>query len=156
MDLTRVLTLSIALACSALPAAMAAPPARQASADCSVRVVDGWVRQPPVSMPMLAGFGRIENPCREARVVVGVRSDAFADVSLHETRIVDGVSRMRPVPRLTVPAGGSVELQPGGLHLMLVQPRGALEAGDSIEVVLELEGGQTRAAGFELRASTGR
>ena len=121
-----------------------------------MRMVGGWVRMPPVAMPMMAGFGRIENACGEAVAVVRVRSDAFADVSLHETRIVDGVSRMRAVPRLAVPAGGSVELKPGGLHLMLMQPKDSLKPGDSVEVVLELEGGQTSAVELEVRAPTGR
>lgn len=156
--MTRALTLSVALSLGIAPAAIAAQKgAEDASGGaCAVRMVGGWVRTPPVAMPMMAGFGRIENACSAAVAVVAVRSDAFADVSLHETRIVDGVSRMRAVPRLAVPAGGSVELKPGGLHLMLMQPRGALTPGDSIEVVLELEGGQTRTVQLEVRAPTGR
>lgn len=109
-----------------------------------------------MQMPMLAGFGRVSNPCGDAVTVVGARSDAFADVSLHETRIVDGVSRMRAVPRLPVPAGGSVELRPGGLHLMLMRPHAPLKAGDSVDVVLELEGGATRVVRFEVRSPSGR
>ena len=156
--MTRALTLSAALSIGIVPAAMAMQKGVEVASSeaCAVRMVGGWVRMPPVAMPMMAGFGRIENACGEAVAVVRVRSDAFADVSLHETRIVDGVSRMRAVPRLAVPAGGSVELKPGGLHLMLMQPRGSLEPGDVVEVVLELEGGQTRAVELEVRAPTGR
>lgn len=158
MNMTRALTLSVSLSLGIVPAAMAV---QKGSGDvsgeaCALRMVGGWVRTPPVAMPMMAGFGRIENACGEAVAVVGVRSGAFADVSLHETRIVDGVSRMRAVPRLAVPAGGSVELKPGGLHLMLMQPLGSLKPGDSLEVVLELDGGQTRAVELEVRPPAGR
>ena len=156
--MTRALTLSVALSFGVVPAAMAMQKSATAASSeaCAMRMVGGWVRMPPVAMPMMAGFGRIENACGEAVAVVGVHSDAFADVSLHETRIVDGVSRMRAVPRLAVPAGGSVELKPGGLHLMLMQPKDSLKPGDSVEVVLELEGGQTSAVELEVRAPTGR
>ena len=104
---------------------------------------DGWVRLLPVAMPMTAGFGRIENRCPTPVTIVGASSPAFEDVSLHETRVVDGVSRMRAVPELVVPADGSMTLEPGGLHLMLMQPRAALQAGSTIEIVFELKGGGT-------------
>ncbi len=160
--MSRVLTLSLALCCAAAPAAIAqkrvavASPSAPTADACALRADGAWVRLPPMEMPMLAGFGRISNPCGDAVAVVGARSDAFADVSLHETRIVDGVSRMRAVPRLPVPARGSVELKPGGLHLMLMRPHAPLKAGESVDVVLELEGGATRVVRFEVRSPTSR
>ena len=59
---------------------------------------------------MLAGFVRIANPCRALVVIEGAASPAFGDVSLHETTLVDGVSRMRPVPALRIAPGASVEV----------------------------------------------
>mgnify|MGYP003583357447 CR=1 FL=1 len=112
-----------------------------AASECVPSVKDGWVRLPPGDMPMMAGFGRIENGCKTPVTVVGVKSAAFGDVSLHETRIVDGVSRMRPMPKLPIAAGGSATMQPGGLHLMLMQPRSALKPGSKVTVEFELEGG---------------
>ena len=38
---------------------------------------------------------------------------------MHETRTVEGMSRMRPLERLAVAAGETVKLEPGGKHLML-------------------------------------
>src|SRR5690606_30945701 len=118
---------------------------------CDPRVSDGWVRLPPVEMPMLAGFGRIENGCATAVQIVGVRSAAFGDVSLHETTVVDGVSRMRALPRLEVAAGDSATLQPGGLHLMLMQPARPLAEGDTVPVEFLLEGGGVITGSFEVR-----
>ena len=60
-----------------------------AASECVPSVKDGWVRLPPGDMPMMAGFGRIENGCKAPVTIVGVKSAAFGDVSLHETRIVD-------------------------------------------------------------------
>lgn len=123
--------------------------------DCAPRITDGWLRLPPVAMPMLAGFGRIENACGKPVTIVGVRSPAFGEVSLHESTIVDGISRMRPLPRLTVVPGGSATLQPGGMHLMLMQPARELQVGEQIEVEFLLEGGGTLGGRFEVRGATG-
>ena len=56
-------------------------------------------------------------------------SPLFAQVHLHETSLEDGVARMRPVDRLEVPARGSATMAPGGMHLMLREPNGAIAAG---------------------------
>lgn len=137
-----------------LAAALITAPA--SAAGCRPVVRDAWVRLPPVAMPMLAGFARIENPCARPVVVTGARSALFGDVSLHETRREAGVSRMRAVPTLTVPARGSVLLQPGGLHLMLMQPVAMPAAGARVPVTIALEDGRRIEAQFEVRAATPR
>lgn len=142
MPLLRTCVLLLGLA--AAPSACAG--------DCAPQWRDGWIRLTPARMPMLGGFGRIGNPCPRAVTITGVSSPAFGDVSLHETRMVDGVSRMRPVSELQVPANGAVELKPGGLHLMLMAPRAPLLTGQRVQVVFTLkEGGVLRG---ELEART--
>lgn len=149
--------LPVALLC-AVAADATASGASGAGAEpaCAPRVVDGWLRSPPVPMPMMAGFARIENGCAVAAVVTGARSDAFASVELHETQLVDGVSRMRAVPLLPVPAHGDAVLRPGGLHLMLMRPVAPLAAGDSARVEFTLADGRVVAADFEVRAADAR
>ena len=107
-----------------------------------VRLEEGWIRLPPGAMPMAAGYGRIRNDCRSAVVVAGAGSKAFGDVSLHETTLVDGVSRMRAVERLPIAAGATVALKPGGLHLMLMQPEVVLKEGARLPLRLSLEDGR--------------
>jgi copper(I)-binding protein len=107
-----------------------------------VSVHEGWVRLPPGAMPMAAGYATLRNECRTAVVVVGAGSKAFGDVSLHETTLVDGVSRMRAVERLPIAAGATVELTPGGLHLMLMQPEVPLSDGKVLPLRLSLEDGR--------------
>ncbi|MDI9240437.1 copper chaperone PCu(A)C [Lysobacter sp. LF1] len=108
---------------------------------CTPVVREGWVRMPPGSMPMMAGFGRIENPCGTPLTIVGASSAAFGDVSLHETRIVDGVSRMRALPELRIAPGQSAVLKPGGMHLMLMDPGAALQPGSKVAVEFKLKDG---------------
>lgn len=119
--------------------------------DCAKAVTGAWIRPGPPSMPMRAGFGRILNDCPVPLVVTGASSPAFADVSLHETTLVDGISRMRAVPELVVPADGSAELAPGGLHLMLGGPRAPLAPGETVLVEFSLRDGGTLRGEFEVR-----
>lgn len=138
---------------SAGAAATAAPPAASA---CLPTIEDGWLRLPPMDMPMLAGFARIANGCAAPAAIVSASSPAFASVELHETRIVDGVSRMRAVPELPIAAGGEAVLRPGGLHLMLMQPRAPLAPGERAELAFTLADGRLVRGIFEVRAATAR
>jgi periplasmic copper chaperone A len=109
------------------------------------------VRLPPGKMPMMAGFGRIANTCATPVIIVGARSPSFASVELHETRIVDGVSRMRHLPELRLAPDASAILKPGGMHLMLMKPGTALKAGSKVVIEFELSGGGTLLGEFEVR-----
>lgn len=104
-------------------------------------------------MPMAAGYGQIRNDCREAVVVVAAGSKAFGEVSLHETTLVDGVSRMRAVERLLIAAGATVALKPGGLHLMLMQPEVALKEGAQLPLRLSLEDGRKVDGTLQVRSA---
>ena len=70
-------------------------------------------------------------------------SPAFGDVSLHETIVVDGVSKMREVESLTVASGKMVELAPGGLHLMLMMPKASISPGETIALEMTATDGRT-------------
>ena len=119
--------------------------------DCVPQVRDGWIRLGPAGMPMMAGFGRIENRCPTPITITAARSAAFAETSLHETRILDGMSRMREVSELRVAPGDAAVLKPGGLHLMLMQPHAALKAGSRVAVEFELSDGRRLLGEFEVR-----
>ena len=123
--------------------------------DCAPRVRDGWVRLGPATMPMQAGFGRIDNPCPSPAIIVGASSPAYASVELHESRIVDGVSRMRAVPELRLAPDGAAELKPGGLHLMLMEPRAPLKPGSRVVVEFALKDGRVLRGEFVARKPGG-
>ncbi len=122
--------------------------------ECTPVVRDGWVRMPPMAMPMMAGFARIENPCARPVTIVAASSAAFGDVSLHETRVVDGVSRMRALPELRIGAGESAVLKPGGMHLMLMQPGAALKPGSKVAVEFSLKDGGKLPGEFVVRSAS--
>ncbi|MEN5266817.1 copper chaperone PCu(A)C [Stenotrophomonas sp. TWI587] len=132
--------------CAFATSAVAAEPA-------CVSLREGWVRLPPGAMPMAAGYGQIRNDCGHAVVVVAAGSKAFGDVSLHETTLVNGVSRMRAVERLPIAAGATVALKPGGLHLMLMQPEVALKEGAQLPLRLSLEDGRKVDGTLQVRSA---
>lgn len=117
-----------------------------------VMVEQGWARMPPnPTMPMTAGYGVIHNGCSKAVTITGASSVAFGDVSLHETTVVDGISRMRAIERLPLAPGARAELKPGGLHLMLMDGKGALREGQSVPLRLQMEGGDEASATLTVR-----
>lgn len=123
--------------------------------ECAPQVREGWIRLGPAGMPMMAGFGRIENACPDPVAIVAVSSPAFADVSLHETRIVDGISRMRALPELRLAEGETAVLEPGGMHLMLMQPQAPFQAGDEVTIEFALFDGRTLRGTFMVRRPGG-
>lgn len=64
-------------------------------------------------------------------------------VSLHEVVTQGAQSKMQPVDKIDVPAGGEVKLEPGGLHVMLEELTQELKEGDSYTLTLEFQSGLT-------------
>lgn len=86
-------------------------------------VNDLEITRPMPGMQMSAGFFVITNNTGETARITKVTSPQFEAVEVHETTIVDGVSRMRELDALEIPARSSVVLERGGKHLMLLRPR---------------------------------
>jgi copper(I)-binding protein len=126
--------------------------AAAAAPQCLPRFEAGWARLPAnAAMPMAAGFGRFANDCGAPAEVVAASSQAFGDVSLHETTQVEGVSRMRGVDALALPVGSKVELRPGGLHLMLMQATQPLREGERLPITFRLRDGREVRGELEVR-----
>ena len=68
--------------------------------------------------------------------LTGVDSPAAGMVMLHQTTQKNGVSSMEDVDSLVLPAGKEVALAPGGTHLMLMDVKHALKAGDTLRLSL--------------------
>ena len=83
-----------------------------------------------------AVYLRIQNQGGEPDQLIGATSDASVTTEVHRTLVEDGVMRMRPAGPVEVPAGGAVMLQPGGLHIMLIDLKQDLVAGERLAVTL--------------------
>lgn len=79
------------------------------------------VTRPMPGRSMSAAYLSLQNNTDRSISITRVTSTEYASVELHETTIEDGVARMRPLPRLEIPAGGTIRLERGGKHLMLMR-----------------------------------
>lgn len=114
-------------------------------------VVDAWVREAPPGATVLAGFLVIQNHSPQDRELVGAESADLGRVELHRTVVEGGVARMLPQQSIPVPAGGQLDLKPGGYHLMLMQPKRPLAEGDSVSLTLRFDDGSTQAVSMPVR-----
>lgn len=112
---------------------------------------DGWIRAVPPQAPVRAGYIRLHNPGPHEIVIDAVRSDAFGAIEIHEMHEVEGVMRMRRVPSLTLAPQQSVELVPGGLHLMLFRPTAPLQEGEKARLVFSGPSGDVLEADLVVR-----
>jgi copper(I)-binding protein len=108
-----------------------------------LRFEEAWVRALPPGMKMTAAFGRLQNRSGRQIELTQFSSPQFGDVSLHRSETIDGVSRMREVDSLPLAAGEMVELEPGGLHLMLMMPIAASPVGETVVLVMTSSGGES-------------
>ena len=104
-----------------------------------VAVDDVWAR---ATVPQQRASGAFMNLTAEREMkLVEVASDAAEVVEIHEMRMEGDVMRMREVDHLELPAGTTVELKPGGYHVMLIDLVEPLEEGKEIELRLVFEDG---------------
>jgi copper(I)-binding protein len=121
----------------AMPAVLAISLTAYAQRIADVEVKSAWVR-PTVAGQM--GTGAFMNLTSKDGVrIVGASSDVAGVVELHEMAMENNVMRMRPLPGLDLPPGSLVELKPGGHHMMLLDLKRPLAAGEKIKVELRLE-----------------
>ena len=112
-----------------------------ASALAELKIDDARIKNLPPSVPVRAGYMTLHNPGENAVSILSVRSDAFASVDIHLSSMQDGMMRMDPVESVSIAAGASLQLAPGGYHLMMMQPLEPTRPGQEIEIVLQFADG---------------
>jgi copper(I)-binding protein len=127
--------LVIVFACAAL--AHSGIAADSAAATARIKISDAWVRAPAPGQTTAGAYVELTSDRDAAIVAAG--SPAAARVEMHSTSTEGGVMRMRAVPRIELPAGRSVKLGAGGTHLMLIDVKKALKAGDKVPLTLSVQ-----------------
>ncbi len=134
----------------AATAFLAAP----SNAASTIAVTNVWSRPADTTGVV---YATIKNTATTADALVSAASPVAKSVEIHETvaaspgsmssssmKDMPGMSDssgivMRPVKKIAIPAGGSVELKPGGYHIMLVGLSHELKAGDTIPITLTFQ-----------------
>ncbi len=102
---------------------------------------NAWVPWAPPSIKVHAAYLTIVNRSNVDHVIIGVESPDYERVELHGSSIKDGLNEMRSLDRISVPANKQVAFEPGGLHIMLINPKRAHGVDDRIRLVLRLDSG---------------
>jgi copper(I)-binding protein len=102
-----------------------------------VQVKDAWAR-PAVQGQSATGAFMSLTSADGARLV-GASSPVAGVVEIHEMAMEGNVMKMRAVPGLDLPPGRSVDLKPGGYHVMLMDLKRPLKVGERVPVELRLE-----------------
>uniref|UniRef100_A0A486XL66 Copper metallochaperone, bacterial analog of Cox17 protein n=1 Tax=Rheinheimera sp. BAL341 TaxID=1708203 RepID=A0A486XL66_9GAMM len=102
---------------------------------------NGYIRQPMPGRTVTAGYLTLTNSGAKDVSLVSVTTDAFARAELHQHSHKDGMMRMEQVESIDIAAGTSVEMAPGGLHLMLFEASSELEIGQMVALQLHFSDG---------------
>jgi periplasmic copper chaperone A len=121
------------------------------SALAQVTVKDAWVRATVAQQKATGAFMQLQS-AQDARLV-GARSPVAGVVEVHEMAMSGDVMRMRAIPSLALPAGKTVELKPGGYHVMLMDLKAAVKDGDTVPVTLIVEGANGQRQNIEVKAT---
>lgn len=105
-----------------------------------ILIENTWTRATPPAARSGGGFAVITNKGDHDDRLIAVTSPAADRVELHQMSMKDGVMIMREQENgIEVPAGQSVELAPGGLHIMFMKLKGPFEKGKFVPVTLTFE-----------------
>ncbi len=121
----------------AVTAVMALALAAQAQRSADIDVKSAWAR-PTVAGQMGTGaFMHLTS--KEGARLLGASSDVAGVVEIHEMAMQGNVMQMRAIRSLDLPPGSTIELKPGGHHMMLMDLKRPLATGEKIKVELRLE-----------------
>ena len=140
-------TLLSALLLLAIPA-LAAP-----TSNSNVTVSDAWFRSLPGTLPA-AGYFTARNSGTTPLSITGAKSASCSLLMMHKSSASGGMSSMAMVSSVDVPAGGSAQFSPTGLHLMCSGPK--FKPGDKADVTLTLSDGSTLPVSFQVRDAKGQ
>ena len=113
-----------------------------------------WIREAPPGADVMAGYLKLKNSTAQAQDICHAQSDAFGAVEFHQMSMNLGQMQMRPLDRLSVPAHGSVTMEPGAMHLMLMQPHARLIAGQKVRIDFYCTQSDKVSVDFEVRSGS--
>jgi periplasmic copper chaperone A len=112
-----------------------------AAAAQSVKITNAWVR--PTAPGQTSAGAYMELTSEPPAALVAAGSAVAGRAELHSMSMEGGIMRMRALPRVELPAGQTVKLAPGGMHLMLLDLKQPLKTGDKVPLVLTIQSSGT-------------
>lgn len=120
------------------------------SAQAQVTVKDAWVRATVPQQQATGAFMQLQ--AAQDSKLVSASSPLTPHVEVHEMSMQGDVMKMRQVPNIALPAGKTVELKPGGYHVMLLDLKQQVKEGASVPLTLVIEGKDGKRESVEVKA----
>jgi len=106
----------------------------------ALEIAQPWTRATPPTAPSGGGFLTITNKGATADRLIAVRSPVSNKVEIHEMKMDGNVMRMRALDKgLEIPPGATVELKPGGFHIMFMELKAPFARDTKVPVTLVFE-----------------
>jgi len=103
-------------------------------------VRNAWIREAPPVAKSHAAYMELLNNGDKGVDIISIVADDYGKTMLHKTVEKNGMATMEHVDVLVIPPRDAVKLQPGGLHIMLMNPKRQLKSGDTVKITLMLDG----------------
>ena len=120
------------------------------AAQAQTSIKDAWVRGTVAGQKATGLFGQITSV--SGGKLVAASSPVAGVVEVHEMAMDGNVMKMRAIPGLDLPAGKTVDLKPGGYHVMLMDLKRELKPGETVPVTLVIEGAGGKRENVEIKA----
>ncbi len=113
-------------------------------------VDDAWVRATVPGQPSSGAFMHITATTDSK--LVEVKSPVAKTVQIHESKMENDVMSMQAVPSIALPAGKTVNIEPEGYHVMLIDLVGQIKEGDNVPLTLIVEDSKGIKESIEVQA----
>lgn len=120
-------------------------------AQTTVKVEDAWVRGTVATQKATGAFMRL-TPSANARLVEA-KSPVAGVVEIHEMTLEKDIMKMRQIPGLDLAADRTMELKPGGYHVMLMDLKQPLKGGEQVPITLVFEDNAKKRFTQDIKAS---
>jgi copper(I)-binding protein len=130
------------LTCAALAEGYSAGP---------IQIGNPWARATPAGARVGGGYLTITNKGSEPDRLLGGSLASATRFEVHTTVVEQGVAKMRPVENLEIKPGETIELSPGGIHVMFVGLKEPLKQGQRVKGALVFEKAGTVAVEFAVQ-----
>jgi copper(I)-binding protein len=123
------------------------------AAYAQVTVEGAWARATVPNQSATGAFMRLT--AQKDVVLTGASSPVAGIVEVHEMSMDNGIMRMRAADRVALKAGQTIELKSGGLHIMMMDLKQQIKAGESVPLTLSFQGADGTVSKVETKAVAG-
>lgn len=106
-------------------------------------IKNAWVRAAPSGSKIMAAYMIIDNQTSETITSSKIIANGFEKTEIHTSYVVDEISKMKKLNNLSIKGSESLVMEPGGLHLMLINPDEVPKRNSNVEILMFFKNAST-------------